>query len=116
MGHTTKKEIKAEAGEITVVSVKKRVKHIIPENQTYIYQPNRVTNAKYKSSLVSERLLTIIQASLQDAVMLSMKGNNDYSQLALFKDNYLIVEVPLKILTKSNTLKNNNATDFKKTP
>jgi hypothetical protein len=85
----------------------------LPEDQTYIYQPNRVTNAKYKSSLVSERLLTIIQASLQEAVMYSMKGNNDFSQLSLFKDNYLTVEVPLKVLTKSNTLKSNNSTDNK---
>lgn len=113
MSTPTIMEIKAEADEVTVVSVKRRVKHTLPEDQTYIYQPNRVTNAKYKSSLVSERLLTIIQASLQDAVMLSMKGNNDYSQLPLFKDNYLTVEVPLKILTKSNTLKNNNTTDNK---
>lgn len=113
MANTTKKEIKAEAGEVAMVSVKRRVKQTLPEDQTYIYQPNRVTNAKYKSSLVSERLLTIIQASLQDAVLLSMKGSNDYSQLALFKDNYLTVEVPLKVLTKSNTLKNNSATDNK---
>lgn len=113
MGSTAKKEIEAKAGEMVVVSVKKRVKQTLPEDQTYIYQPNRVTNAKYKSSLVSERLLTIIQASLQEAVMYSMKGNNDFSQLSLFKDNYLTVEVPLKVLTKSNTLKSSSSTDNK---
>jgi len=111
MNQPAKEELKE--GEISVVSVKKRVKQTLPENQTYIYQPNKLTNAKYKSSLVSERLLTAIQAQLQDAVMLSMKGINDYKQTSLFQDNLITVEVPLKILTKGNTLKNTNPADSK---
>jgi hypothetical protein len=87
-------------------SVKRKVKHLVPEDQTYIYQPNRITLTKYKSTLVLERLLTLMQAALQEAVKQSMSGVNDYSQLSLFKENEIKIEIPFKMITRANTLRN----------
>ncbi|TWF31762.1 replication initiator protein [Chitinophaga polysaccharea] len=84
----------------------KKSKALRPVDDTYIYQSNKVTMSKYNTSLLLERLLTMIQYQLQDAVRLSMRGEQDYAQLELFdpKSALLEIKIPLRSITKANSL------------
>ena len=72
---------------------------MLPEIKNYIYQPNRVTNSIYTYSLIQEKLLNAVIFYLQDAVKLSLKGQ-DYEQLTLWKDfskeSRIIIHIPLR--------------------
>lgn len=66
---------------------------------SFIYQPNRITNAHYNFTLIQERIMNAIIYSLQEAIKLRMHGC-DYRQLDLFKDmsNDIVLEIPLKFI------------------
>lgn len=99
-------ELEAPEGMEVVQSKKAKVKQLIPVDTTYVYQSNKVTLSKYNSTLLLERLLTLIQYQLQDAVKLSMKGDTNYSQLALFdpQEDLIKIHIPLRSITKANSL------------
>lgn len=79
----------------------KKTKKIVmlPSLRNYMFQPNRVTNAVYDYSLIQEKIFNAVMFRLQDAIKLSLKGN-DYKQLTLFKefenDNQIKLSIPLK--------------------
>ncbi|MVT12523.1 replication initiation protein [Chitinophaga tropicalis] len=99
-------DLEAPEGMEVVQSKKAKVKQLIPVDTTYVYQSNKVTLSKYNSTLLLERLLTLIQYHLQDAVKLSMKGDPNYSQLALFdpQEDLIKIHIPLRSITKANSL------------
>lgn len=97
-------ETHVPAGMEVVQSVKNKTKQLIPVDRAYIYQSNKITFARYRSSLLLERLLTLIQSELQEAVLMTMKGDSNYTQLPLFSDNLVRVEIPLRQITKANSL------------
>lgn len=75
---------------------------MLPAIKSYIYQPNRITNAVYDYSLIQERIFNAVVFYLQDPIKLSLKGEN-YSQLRLFKEyeeeSYIKIRIPLKEIT-----------------
>lgn len=84
---------------------KKPGTEIILPGATEIYQPNRVTNGKYKSlSLLQSRILLSLIKELQNAILASLNGKN-WLQLNLFEitDRGLIrVPIRLKEISKPN--------------
>lgn len=89
-----------EKPELTPTYTKKRKKVImLPAVKSYIYQPNRITNAIYDYSLIQERIFNTVMYHLQDAITISRKGA-DYTQLTLFKDfersDSIAFKIPLK--------------------
>lgn len=88
---------------IVKATTKKQKKIItLPAIKSYIYQPNRVTNAVYDYSLMQERLFTAVIYYLQGAIKLSLDGKN-YAQLALFKEyeqsQFIKIHIPLREIT-----------------
>lgn len=86
--------------ELKPFNTKKRKKVVmLPAIKSYVYQPNRVTNAVYDYSLIQERLFNAVIYYLQDAIKLSLKGEN-YAQLALFKEfeqqQFIKIKIPLR--------------------
>jgi hypothetical protein len=73
------------------------------EYWTFIYQPNRVTNAKYKFTLLQEKIFNTVIFFLQEDILKRMNGE-DYTQLTLFKENNsasIILDIPLSLISKS---------------
>lgn len=73
------------------------------EYWTFIYQPNRVTNAKYKFTLLQEKIFNTVLFFLQEAVLKRMNGE-DYTQLNLFKEHNsatITFDIPLNEISKS---------------
>ena len=94
-------------GMEVVQSKKRKVKQLLPVDDTYIYQSNKVTLSRYSTTLLLERLLTLIQYELQEAVKLSMRGDSNYhKQLDLFnpENNLIEIRIPLRSITKANSL------------
>ncbi len=86
--------------ELKPFSTKKKKKVVmLPAIKSYVYQPNRVTNAVYDYSLIQERLFNAVIYYLQDAIKLSLKGES-YTQLALFREfeqqQFIKIKIPLK--------------------
>ena len=75
---------------------------MLPAIRSYMYQPNRVTNAVYDYSLTQEKIFTAVMFYLQNAIAISRKGE-DYTQLSLFKENatssFIKFKIPLKDLS-----------------
>ncbi|MFD2148661.1 hypothetical protein [Mucilaginibacter antarcticus] len=99
-----KAEIKA------LVPVKKTVKLtaktrkvvVLPELQTYVIQPNRVTFTIFDGfSLTQLKAFSAIMLNLQEAVKLDM-NNGDFKQLSLFKqfEQSIKFDLSLKDITK----------------
>jgi len=84
--------------------VTKKTKKIVmlPAIKSYVYQPNRVTNAIYDYSLIQERVFNSVMYYLQDAIKISLKGK-DYQQLSLWKDTEnkesIHITIPLSEIT-----------------
>ena len=82
---------------------KKRNKVVaLPSIRQYVIQPNRITNSVYDYSLVQEKLFNAVMFYLQDAIKLSIKGEN-YTQLELWKNapkpGFINILIPLNEIT-----------------
>ncbi|MDP4272686.1 MAG: replication initiation protein [Bacteroidota bacterium] len=88
---------------LTKVQTKKRKKIIsLPAIRSYIYQPNRITNAIYDYSLIQERIFNAVIYYLQEPIKLSLKGE-DYGQYSLFQEYKeqptIKITIPLREIT-----------------
>lgn len=65
---------------------------------TELYQPNRLTNSKYKSfTLLQSRILITLIKELQEAILASMNGK-DWKQIGLFpSDESNLIRVPIRL-------------------
>jgi Initiator Replication protein len=89
--------------KLTTAHTKKRKKVIsLPAIKSYIYQPNRITNAVYDYSLIQERVFNAVIYYLQEPIKLSLKGEN-YVQLSIFKEfeelPVIKIQIPLREIT-----------------
>lgn len=77
-------------------SIKEYKKIVDLSEVRFIFQPNRITDARYDYSLIQERLLNAVLLNLQYPIKLSSKGEQ-YSQLSLFSNNlpYIQLIIPL---------------------
>lgn len=78
------------------VRANKNDKAIILPGCTELYQPNRITNSKYKSfTLLQSRILITLIKELQTAILANMNGK-DWKQLNLFpSDDSSLIRVPI---------------------
>jgi hypothetical protein len=77
---------------------------ILPQvvNLTMVRQPNRVTAAKYNYSLIQQKVLFYIIKSLQDPINQLLKDKNKtFNQLELFKQDHVLINIPLKEISKT---------------
>jgi len=89
-----------ENKKLVPTHTKKRKKIVmLPDLRSYVYQPNRITNAIYDYSLIQERIFNSVMFHLQEAITISRRGE-DYTQLSLFKDysrtDSLSIKIPLR--------------------
>lgn len=71
-------------------------------NETFIYQPNRITNAKYGYTLIQEKLFTAIMYFLQEEIRKSMDGHTA-TQMQIFKetsDDVILIDIPLRHIAR----------------
>ena len=77
----------------------------LPELQTYLIQPNRITNAIFEGfTLLQHKAVTAIMLKLQEAIKLNM-ANSNFEQLSLFQsfDKSIMFSLSLKDITNDPT-------------
>ena len=80
----------------------------LPELQTYLIQPNRITNAIFEGfTLLQHKAVTAIMLNLQEAIKLNM-ANSNFEQLSLFQsfDKSIQFSLSLKDITNDPTAYN----------
>lgn len=76
---------------------------VVPDNFTFLIQPNHVTFAKREYTLYQEKIYTELIRQLQEAIELSFNQKN-FRQLEMFQKNSetVSVDIPLKAIAKAN--------------
>jgi len=79
-------------------SAQRKYPPVILPGCTELYQPNRLTNSKYKSfTLLQSRILITLIKELQEAILASMNGK-DWKQMGLFpSDEPNLIRVPIRL-------------------
>lgn len=96
-------------GTVAKMTAKKKKIVILPELQTYIIQPNRVTYTIFEGfTMLQLKAFTAIMLNLQEAVKFDM-NNGDFKQLTMFDkfDKSIRFDLSLKDITKDPTAYSN---------
>lgn len=96
-------------GTVAKLTAKKKKIVILPELQTYIIQPNRVTYTIFEGfTMLQLKAFTAIMLNLQEAVKFDM-NNGDFKQLSIFDkfDKSIRFDLSLKDITKDPTAYSN---------
>lgn len=98
-------KILVPAKKVAKITLKKRKTVTLPELQTYVIQPNRVTFTIFDGfSLTQLKAFSAIMLNLQEAIKLDM-NNGDFKQLSLFNqfEQSIKFNLSLKDITKDPT-------------
>lgn len=88
-------------------TAKRKQEVLLPANADKINVPNRVVFAKYKFTLIEEKILNFVLLALQEPIRLGMSGEN-YNHLELFKESDysdVSVQILLRNIGNSNQYK-----------